>query len=75
MVWGLGDAVQTAFQTAMLPLVGLIFLPLTALAYSLAADASGSVEGLAFVWPALGLAADVGMLGFGIYWAVEYRLE
>jgi hypothetical protein len=67
--------VQTAFQSIMFPVIGLIFLPLTALAYAIAGDPSGSVAGLAFIWPVLGLLADIAMLGLGIYWAVEYRLE
>jgi hypothetical protein len=70
-----GNAVQTAFQSTVFPAVGLLFLPLTALAYALAADPGGSVGGAAFVWPALGFVADVAALGFGVYWGVEYRLE
>ena len=50
-------------------------LPLTAIAYALAADPSGAVGGAAWAWPAAGFIADVAMLGLGIYWAVEYRLE
>jgi hypothetical protein len=75
VVWAAGHAVQTAFQSVVFPLIGLLFLPLTALAYALAADPSGSVTGAALAWPVLGFVADVAMLGFGIYWAVEYRLE
>jgi len=75
LVWALGQAVQTAFTTAVFPVVGVIFLPLTALAYALAADPTGSVRGAALAWPALGFVADAAMLGLGVYWAVEYRLE
>lgn len=71
----LGHAVQTAFSTVMYPFVGVIFLLLTALAYTLAADPSGAVRGAALAWPGVAFVADVAMLGFGIYWAVEYRLE
>ena len=75
VLWFAGHVVQTAFQSVIYPLIGLIFLPLTALAYALAADPSGSVSGAALVWPVIGFLADVALLGFGIYWAVEYRLE
>ena len=66
---------QTAFQSIIFPTVGVIFLPLTALAYALAAGPTGSVGGVEFVWPALGFIADIAMLGLGVYWGVEYRLE
>jgi len=75
LVWFAGHAVQTAFQSVVFPVIGLLFLPLTALAYALAAGPSGSVSGAALAWPVLGFVADVALLGFGIYWAVEYRLE
>jgi hypothetical protein len=75
LVWVFGHAVQTAFQSVVYPFVGVIFLPLTALAYALAADPLGSVNGAALAWPVLGFVADVAMLGLGLYWAVEYRLE
>ena len=74
-VWFFGHAVQTAFQSVVFPLIGVVLLPLTALFYALAADPSGAVSGAALAWPALGFLADVAMLGLGIYWAVEYRLE
>ena len=61
--------------SVVFPFMGLIFLPLTALAYALAADPSGSVGGAALVWPIIGFIADVAMLGLGVYWAVEHRLE
>jgi hypothetical protein len=73
--WLAGNAIDTAFQSVIFPVVGLIFLPLTALAYALAAGPSGSVGGMAIVWPVLGFIADIAMLGLGIYWGVEYRLE
>ena len=75
LVWVLGRAVQTAFHTIVFPVVGLIFLPLTALAYALAADPSGAVTGAGIAWPIAGFVADVAMLGLGVYWGVEYRLE
>ena len=75
LLWVMGHAVQTAFQSIVYPVIGVIFLPLTALAYALAADPSGAVGGAALVWPVAGFVADVAMLGSGIYWAVEYRLE
>ncbi len=75
LVWGLGNAVQTAFPSVVFPAFGLILLPLTALAYALAAGPTGTVGGLTFIWPALGFVADVALLGLGVYWGVEYRLE
>jgi hypothetical protein len=75
VVWIAGHAVQTAFQSVVFPVLGLLFLPLTALAYALAADPSGAVRGALLAWPILGFVADVAMLGLGIYWTVEYRLE
>ena len=66
---------QSAFRAVVYPFVGLIFLPLTALAYALVADPTGAVTGAALAWPVLGFVADVAMLGLGVYWTVEYRLE
>jgi hypothetical protein len=75
LVWVFGHAVQAAFDSVVYPVLGLIFLPLTALAYALAGDPGGAVHGVGFVWPVIGFVADVAVLCLGVYWAVEYRLE
>lgn len=75
LIWTIGTVVEHAFPSVVFPFVGVVFLPLTAIAYALAAGSSGAVTGAAFAWPVVGFLADVAMLGLGIYWTVEYRLE
>lgn len=59
LVWWLIRPIyfQTAFQTWILPLLGLIFLPWTLMMYLIVYP--GGIIGFDWVWLALGLAADI----------------
>jgi hypothetical protein len=57
--WIFGDRVELAFDSWVWPLLGLILLPWTTLAYLLVWSAVGGVEGWEWLVVALGLAADI----------------
>lgn len=57
--WLFGDKVDLAFDTWLWPLLGLIFLPWTTLAYVLAWGPVNAVSGAGWLVVALGFAADL----------------
>jgi len=57
--WAFGDKVDAAFDTWIWPLLGLIFLPWTTLAYVVAWGPVDAVSGAGWLLVALGFAADV----------------
>ena len=57
--WVFGNKVDLAFDTWLWPLLGLIFLPWTTLAYVLAWGPVNAVSGAGWLVVALGFAADI----------------
>jgi hypothetical protein len=57
--WLFGNKVDVAFDTWVWPLLGLIFLPWTTLAYVLAWGPVNAVSGAGWLVVALGFAADI----------------
>jgi hypothetical protein len=59
--------VDAAFSTALLPVLGIVFLPLTTLVYALAYTPGVGVTGAEWVWVVLAGMFDVGhvLLGAG----------
>jgi hypothetical protein len=57
--WVFGNKVDLAFDTWVWPLLGLIFLPWTTLAYVLAWGPVNAVSGAGWLVVALGFAADI----------------
>ena len=57
--WVFGNKVDAAFDTWILPLLGLIFLPWTTLAYVLAWGPLNGVSGAGWLVVASGFAADI----------------
>ena len=57
--WIFGNKVDLAFDTWIWPLLGLIFLPWTTLAYVLAWGPVNAVSGAGWLVVALGVAADI----------------
>ena len=57
--WVFGSKVDAAFDSWIWPLLGLIFLPWTTLAYVLAWGPVNAVSGAGWLVVALGVAADI----------------
>ena len=58
-IWIFGDRVELAFDSWFWPLLGLIFLPWTTLAYIVAWGPVNDVSGLGWLLVAIGLAGDI----------------
>jgi hypothetical protein len=67
VVWIQTPLVKNGFQGGwILPLLGLIFLPITTLSYVVVyALGNGAVSGAAWLWVILGLLFDFGLHGSG----------
>ena len=57
--WIFGDRVDLAFDSWIVPLLGLLFLPWTTIAYLIVWSPDGGVEGAEWIVVALGLALDI----------------
>ncbi len=57
------DYLQRAFQTALWPLLGFIFMPYTTLAYAWAINSDGSVSGLYLFVVIIAVLVDLGVTG------------
>jgi hypothetical protein len=67
LVWLLTNLVDRAFTGFLVPLLGLIFLPLTTLLYVLAYRPAVGVTGWGWVLVLVGLLFDLGSYGGGAY--------
>src|SRR3954465_14757975 len=65
VVWLFTNFLQRAYQTALWPILGFFFMPLTTLAYAWAINAAGSVRGIYFVVVLLAALIDLSTLGGG----------
>ena len=54
-----------AFDGFVLPFIGFLFLPATTLAYAIAQNELGGLNGLGIIVVLIGLAVDIGLLGGG----------
>ena len=54
-----------AFDTWLWPTLGFFFLPATTLAYAIAQNEFGGLNGLGIVVLVIGIAVDIGLLGGG----------
>lgn len=67
VVWLQTSLVKTAFHDGwILPLLGIIFLPITTLSYVVVYALGNGVTGWAWLWVILGFLFDVGMHGSGV---------
>ena len=64
-LWLCTNYLGRAYTTALWPLLGFIFLPYTTLAYAVAINDAGGMQGLGLVLFAFGLLLDFGVLGGG----------
>ncbi len=65
ILWLFTDYLIRAFDGFLLPFLGFLFLPATTLAYAIAQNELGGLNGLGVVVVLVGLAVDVGLLGGG----------
>jgi hypothetical protein len=64
-VWIFTDDVDRAFSGFLVPLLGLIFLPLTTLVYVLLWQTGHGVDGLDWLWVGLAFILDLGSYAGG----------
>lgn len=64
-LWIFTNDVDRAYDSFIVPLLGLIFLPLTALVYAVAWSPVGGVEGIEWLWVALAFVLDLSSYGGG----------
>lgn len=66
LVFLFSDFLQRAYDTALLPLLGFFFMPLTVLAYAWAVNSNaGNVNGIYLVVVVIAVLIDLGSLGGG----------
>jgi hypothetical protein len=65
LLWIFTNDVDRAYDSFILPLLGLIFLPLTTLVYAVAWSPVGGVEGIEWLFVALAFVLDLGAYGGG----------
>jgi hypothetical protein len=65
ILWLFTSYLSRAFDGFVLPLLGFLFLPATTLAYAIAQNEFGGVNGIGLVVILIGLAVDIGLLGGG----------
>jgi hypothetical protein len=74
VLWIFSNYLSTAYGTWVWPLLGFFFLPTTTLAYAVAQNRYGGVDGVGLFLVILGVLVDIGALGgggrgFGKRWA------
>lgn len=65
IVWLATREVDQAYDSFVVPLLGLIFLPLTTLVYALAYSPIGGVEGIGWFWVVFAFVLDLLAYGGG----------
>jgi hypothetical protein len=65
VLWLFTNYLSRAFDGFVLPFLGFLFLPATTLAYSIAQNELGGLNGLGIIVVLIGLAVDIGLLGGG----------
>ena len=63
LVWLFTNLVDRAFDGALVPVLGFVFLPLTTLFYVLAWSPVGGVTGVGWLFVAIGVMFDLGAYG------------
>jgi hypothetical protein len=63
VLWVFSDQLSTAYGTWVWPLLGFFLLPTTTLAYAVAQNRYGGVEGVGLLLVILGVLIDLGALG------------
>jgi hypothetical protein len=65
ILWLFTSYLSRAYDGFLLPFFGFLFLPATTLAYAIAQNELGGVNGAGLIVVLIGFAVDVGLLGGG----------
>jgi hypothetical protein len=65
LVWLFSDYFSRAYQTKLWPFLGFVFMPLTTLAYALAINSNGKLDGIYLVVFVIAVLLDFGTHGAG----------
>lgn len=65
LIWLFSNYLERAYQTAVWPILGFLFLPYTTVAYAWSINANGSVSGLYLVVVIIAVLADLGTFDGG----------
>jgi hypothetical protein len=65
LLWLFTDYLSRAYEGWVLPLLGFLFLPATTVAYAIAENELGGLNGLGLIVLLIGFAVDIGLLGGG----------
>jgi hypothetical protein len=65
ILWLLTDYLMRAYDNFLLPFLGFLFLPWTTLAYAIAQNELGGLNGLGLLVLVIGILIDIGALGGG----------
>ena len=65
ILWLFTNYLSRAYDGFLLPFLGFLFLPATTLAYAIAQNELGGLNGLGLIVVLIGLAVDIGLLGGG----------
>jgi hypothetical protein len=63
--WLFTNYLSRAFDAFLLPFLGFLFLPWTTIAFAIAQNEFGGANGIGLLVIAIGLLADIGVLGGG----------
>ncbi|MFG0319409.1 MAG: hypothetical protein ACF8XB_19220 [Planctomycetota bacterium JB042] len=63
LLWLFTDFVSSAYDTLLVPLLGLVFLPFTTIAYALAMNQRGEVSGIYLILCIVAVLSDLGAIG------------
>jgi hypothetical protein len=65
ILWLFTNYLSRAYDSFLVPFLGFLFLPATTLAYAIAQNELGGLNGLGLIVVLVGLAVDIGLLGGG----------
>ena len=65
VLWLFTDYLSRAFDTFLWPLLGFLFLPWTTIAFAIARNAFGGLDGIGLLIVIVGFLADIGVIGGG----------
>jgi hypothetical protein len=65
LLWLFTNYLNRAFDTLLWPLLGFLFLPWTTIAWAIAQNELGGVNGIGLIVVLLGFLGDIGVLGGG----------